>query len=219
VGVAVVGKPAETVVRGLAPRGHGGFGSGMRITGGNARGIPLRVPKGDATRPAMDRLRQSVFSSLGALVVDARFVDLFAGSGSYGLEAWSRGASGGAFVEQGREALECLRTNLAAVAKSMQADAGACAVSKADALTWTPADGARTGLVFCDPPYAMIAENAQRIFAQFDRLLLPGREGLVVFEMPGELQLAEPGWECVKRLGGGGPREATACFYRRVAVA
>ena len=198
--------------------GAGGFGSGMRITGGNARGIPLRVPKGDATRPAMDRLRQSVFSSLGALVVDARFVDLFAGSGSYGLEAWSRGASGGTFVEQGREALECLRTNLAAVAKSLQAEARACGVTKADALTWTPTDGARVGLVFCDPPYAIIAENAQRIFAQFDRLLLPGREGLAVFEMPGGLQLAEPGWECVKRLGGGDPRAATACFYRRVAA-
>lgn len=190
----------------------------MRITGGNARGIPLRVPRGDATRPAMDRLRQSIFSSLGALVVETRFVDLFAGSGSYGLEAWSRGATGGTFVEQGREALECLRTNLAAVAKSLQADARACTVSKADALTWSPPDGARVGLVFCDPPYAMIAEQPERFFAQFDRLLVPGREGLVVFEMPGELQPTSPGWECVKRLGGG-PREASACFYRRVAVA
>ena len=187
----------------------------MRITGGNARGIPLRVPKGDATRPAMDRLRQSIFSSLGALVVDARFVDLFAGSGSYGLEAWSRGASGGTFVEQGREALECLRTNLEAVAKSLQANARACTVSKADALTWTPPDGGRAGLIFADPPYAIIGQQPERFFAQFDRLLVPGREGLVVFEMPGELQLAAPGWELVKRLGGG-PREASACFYRRV---
>lgn len=188
----------------------------MRITGGNARGIPLRVPRGDATRPAMDRLRQAVFSSLGALVVDQRFVDLFAGSGSYGLEAWSRGASGGVFVEQGREALDCLRTNLAAVAKSLQAEPRLCTISKADALGWTPPDGAPVGLVFCDPPYALIAQQAPRFFAQFDRLLRPGREGLAVFEMPGELALEEPGWECVKRLGGGGPSAASACFYRRV---
>ncbi|MBK8475590.1 MAG: RsmD family RNA methyltransferase [Opitutaceae bacterium] len=187
----------------------------MRITGGNARGIPLRVPKGDATRPAMDRLRQSVFSSLGARAVGVRFVDLFAGSGSYGLEAWSRGASGGVFVEQGREALECLRINLAAVAKSLQADAGACVVTKADALAWSPVGDARAGLIFADPPYAIIGQQPARFFAQFDRLLVPGGDGLVVFEMPGELQLAEPGWELVKRLGGG-PREASACFYRRV---
>lgn len=191
----------------------------MRITGGNARGIPLRVPRGDATRPAMDRLRQSVFSSLGGFVVDARFVDLFAGSGSYGLEAWSRGATGGAFVEQGREALECLRTNLAAVAKSLQADARVCAVSKADALAWVPADGAKVALVFADPPYAMIGANAGRIFAQFDRLLLPGADGLAIFEMPGDQRLEEPGWECVKRLGGSGSSEACAGFYRRTAVA
>lgn len=164
----------------------------------------------------MDRLRQAVFSSLGALVVDQRFVDLFAGSGSYGLEAWSRGASGGVFVEQGREALDCLRTNLAAVAKSLQAEPRLCTISKADALGWTPPDGAPVGLVFCDPPYALIAQQAPRFFAQFDRLLRPGREGLAVFEMPGELALEEPGWECVKRLGGGGPSAASACFYRRV---
>ncbi len=203
---------------GACAAGAGGFGWGMRITGGNARGIPLRVPKGDATRPAMDRLRQSVFSSLGPRAVGVRFVDLFAGSGSYGLEAWSRGAECGTFVEQGREALDCLRVNLAAVAKSLQVDAAACVVTKADALTWAPADGARAGLVFADPPYAMIQAQPGRFFEQFDRLLVAGGDGLVVFEMPGELQLSQPGWELIKRLGGG-PREASACFYRRVAAA
>lgn len=163
----------------------------------------------------MDRLRQSVFSSLGPRPVGVRFVDLFAGCGSYGLEAWSRGATGGTFVEQGREALECLRANVAAVAKSLRADAAACAVTKADALTWVPADGGRAELVFADPPYALIEANAVRIFAQFDRLLVSGSDGLAVFEMPGELTLPAPGWELIKRLGGG-PREASACFYRRV---
>ena len=190
----------------------------MRITGGGARGIPLRVPKGDAVRPAMDRLRQAVFSSLGARVDGARFVDLFAGTGAYGLEAWSRGATGGTFVEQGREPLDCLRANLAAVAKSLGADPIACIVSKADALAWAPAAGARAGLVFVDPPYALIDPQAPRLFAQFDRLLLPGPEGLVIFEMPGDLQLDALGWECVKRLGGGGSREASACFFRRTAA-
>ncbi len=59
----------------------------MRITGGLARGIPLILPKGDAVRPATDALRQAVFSSLAARVPAARFLDLFAGSGAYGLEA------------------------------------------------------------------------------------------------------------------------------------
>ena len=59
----------------------------MRISGGRARGIPLKVPRGADVRPAMDKLRQGVFSSLGERVVGARFLDFFAGTGSYGLEA------------------------------------------------------------------------------------------------------------------------------------
>src|SRR3954462_8903224 len=93
----------------------GGF---MRISGGVARGIQLVTPKGDATRPATDGMRQGVFSSLGAAVVGARFLDLFAGSGAYGLEAISRGAAGGVFVEQNGKAAGCVRQNLVAVCKS-----------------------------------------------------------------------------------------------------
>ena len=67
----------------------------MRISGGAARGIQLAVPKGDAVRPATDGMRQGVFSSLAGLIPGAQFLDLFAGSGAYGLEALSRGAAGG----------------------------------------------------------------------------------------------------------------------------
>src|SRR5688572_19711372 len=94
----------------------------MRISGGKARGIPLSVPKGDAVRPATDGMRQAVFSSLGERVVGARFLDLFAGSGAYGLEALSRGASGGVFVEQNAKAANCVRRNIAAVCKSLGRD-------------------------------------------------------------------------------------------------
>jgi hypothetical protein len=76
----------------------------MRISGGAARGAVLAVPKGDAVRPATDGMRQAVFSALGARLAGARFADLFAGSGGYGLEAWSRGAAGGVYnLATGRE--------------------------------------------------------------------------------------------------------------------
>src|SRR6185312_3355422 len=91
----------------------------MRISGGQARGIPLVVPKGDAVRPATDGMRQAAFSSLGAVVPGARFLDLFAGSGAYGLEALSRGAANGVFVEKNAKAAGCLRQNLTAVCKSL----------------------------------------------------------------------------------------------------
>src|ERR1041384_6862076 len=107
----------------------------MRISGGAARGIPLVVPKGDAVRPATDGMRQAVFSSLGARVVDARFLDLFAGSGAYGLEALSRGAAGGIFVEQNAKAAACVRANITAVCKSLRRDARDLVVLQADART------------------------------------------------------------------------------------
>src|ERR1035438_5299822 len=91
----------------------------VRISGGGARGIELAVPKGDAVRPPTDGMRQAVFSSIAARIAGARFVDLFAGSGAYGLEAFSRGASGGTFVESSSRASACLRRNIAAVCRSM----------------------------------------------------------------------------------------------------
>ena len=84
----------------------------MRITGGLARGIPLILPKGDAVRPATDALRQAVFSSLAALVPGATCLDLFAGTGSYGLEALSRGASTCIFVDEHRQANAVIQQNL-----------------------------------------------------------------------------------------------------------
>ena len=56
----------------------------MRITGGQARGITLRIPKGDLVRPATDAMRQAVFSSIASRIEGAWFLDLFAGSGAYG---------------------------------------------------------------------------------------------------------------------------------------
>src|SRR4051794_29287469 len=105
----------------------------MRISGGRARGIPLLAPKGDAVRPATDGMRQSVFSSLGDRVVDARFLDLFAGSGAYGLEALSRGAATGVFVEQNAKAAACIERNIAAVCKSLGRESDDLDVLQVDA--------------------------------------------------------------------------------------
>src|SRR5579871_6880774 len=108
----------------------------MRISGGAACGIPLRVPTGDAVRPATDGLRQAVFSSLGPRVAGALFWDLFAGSGAYGLEALSRGAAGGIFVEKKPRTAAHIRANLAAVDKSLGRETADCKIVPAEALAW-----------------------------------------------------------------------------------
>lgn len=186
----------------------------MRISGGAARGITLVVPKGDVTRPATDGMRQGVFSSLAAVVPGARFLDLFAGSGAYGLEAVSRGAAGGVFVEQNPRAVACVRKNIEAVCKSVGRDARELAVVQMDARGVPLGGGAVPDLVFIDPPYEMIAEIAPGLFAKLAEVLAPKPEAIVVFEFPGEIELAPVGWTMLKRLGKGA-RQPTVGFFRR----
>lgn len=186
----------------------------MRISGGVARGIQLVTPKGDATRPATDGMRQRVFSSLGASVVGARFLDLFAGSGAYGLEAVSRGAGGGVFVEQNGKAAACVRQNIGAVCKSASRDAREFSVLQTDACKAPLGGGAAPDLVFIDPPYEIISAIAPALFARLSEALAAKPEAIVVFEMPGEIDLAPPAWELLKRLGQGA-RQPTVAFFRR----
>lgn len=185
----------------------------MRITGGQARGIPLALPKGDAVRPATDAMRQAVFSSLAARVEGARFLDLFAGSGAYGLEALSRGAAGGVFVEKDARTAGFIRQNIAAVCKSLGRAADGLMVVTADATHITP-PGDAPDLVFIDPPYEIIADVAPKLFARLDQLLASKPDPLVIFEMPGERELTPTGWTCVKRLGKGA-RQPTVAIFRK----
>ncbi len=126
----------------------------MRIVAGRFRGAGLEAPKGLATRPTSDRVRQAVFNVLehGAPAVDfegLRVLDLFAGTGALGLEALSRGARFCLFIEELAEARAAIRRNVEALAltgitKIWRRDA----TKLGDAGTLAPFD-----LVFLDPPY------------------------------------------------------------------
>lgn len=122
----------------------------MRVTGGEAKGARLRTLKGAETRPTTDQARKAIFDILGNQVVDARVLDLFAGTGAIGIEALSRGAAEAVFVEASREACSVIMNNLA----STQCR-GKGIVRRADAERFL----SRTAhpafdLAFLDPPYA-----------------------------------------------------------------
>jgi 16S rRNA (guanine966-N2)-methyltransferase len=87
--------------------------SGLRVVGGKARGRKLKPVPGDTTRPVTDRVKVSLFNILGADVEGATFLDLFAGTGSIGIEALSRGATFVRFLDLNRRAVETIRSNLA----------------------------------------------------------------------------------------------------------
>jgi len=168
----------------------------MRIIAGEHRGRRLASPPGRGTRPMLDRVKEAVFSSLGEQVVDARVLDLFAGSGSLGLEALSRGAASVRFVETGRKALEALEENVATL--GVEEHAELCAVDALGASAWRApeeAEGGWADLVFLDPPYPMV-EGAARaeVLAACEALVgeVIRAEGMVVFHAPkGALDAAE----------------------------
>ncbi len=85
----------------------------MRVIAGRAKGRRLKSVPGPGTRPITDRAKSALFSILGDDVIGSHFLDLFAGTGGVGIEALSRGAAEGVFVERGRVALRTIRENLA----------------------------------------------------------------------------------------------------------
>jgi len=182
----------------------------MRITGGKARSIPLNCPKGDWVRPATDRMREAVFSSLGIDVEGAVFMDLFAGAGTYGLEAISRGAKAGVFVEQHRSAVAFITQNLEVVKKSVGAQDAPSpfTIQAADVFKWLERGNAPVGyhgfdLVFIDPPYREVEGSFHRILNLIVPLLDKEKGAWVVFESPALMEALPAGYALRKTFGKG----------------
>ncbi|MDI6773866.1 MAG: 16S rRNA (guanine(966)-N(2))-methyltransferase RsmD [Verrucomicrobiota bacterium] len=188
----------------------------MRITGGSLRGRAIRVP-GRAVRPAQDKVRQALFSILGERVPGCRFLDLFAGSGAVGLEAWSRGARSVWWVESERHALACLRGNVAALSPSVGRVVG---MDVRSFLRNKAFSEERFDIIFADPPYAVRAWRTD-LLEQVGHggILVPG--GLLVLEEAVNQTAqaaAAPGWEQADERRYGDTRLAFFCCVRGAAI-
>jgi 16S rRNA (guanine966-N2)-methyltransferase len=84
----------------------------MRVISGSAKGRKLRSVPGDSTRPITDRVKESLFNIIGPEIHDSKFLDLFAGTGSVGIEALSRGAQKALFIDRDRRAIKTIHANL-----------------------------------------------------------------------------------------------------------
>ncbi|MBR0460057.1 MAG: 16S rRNA (guanine(966)-N(2))-methyltransferase RsmD [Victivallales bacterium] len=127
----------------------------MRIIGGVASGIRLTAPEGRDVRPTEDRVKESMFGTVGDLT-GKTVVDLFSGTGALGLEALSRGAARVVLVERENAHVEYIRRNLAAVLKSMNHQAGKVEILCQDVKTAHTQLSLLAGtvdFVFADPPY------------------------------------------------------------------
>ncbi|HEV3271197.1 MAG TPA: 16S rRNA (guanine(966)-N(2))-methyltransferase RsmD [Candidatus Methylacidiphilales bacterium] len=165
----------------------------LRVISGTAGGLHLKSPKRHPLRPTQDRIRQVIFSSLAEVVPGARALDLFAGTGSFGIEALSRGGASATFVEQNAEAVQCIRDNL--VHCRLQGD-----VRQADVAAYLrkpPPDP--FDLVFADPPYVKSRDvlDNDPLLTQLIPFLAP--DGLFVWEHYAGRRLQNAGsWEVIR---------------------
>jgi 16S rRNA (guanine966-N2)-methyltransferase len=144
----------------------------MRVIAGEAKGRTLVAPKGDLTRPATDRIRETLFAILEPELADARVLDLFAGAGTMGIEALSRGAAHATFVERSPDALAALRKNLATTRFTERSDVVAGSVL---GYLERGGDAGRFDVAFLDPPFADVGGlEATIAHPGLERALAPG---------------------------------------------
>ncbi len=132
----------------------------MRIVGGNAKGVRLAtVPQG--VRPLSDMAREGLFSSISDEIPGARVLDLYAGTGAMGIEALSRGAASGTFVERSAPALRTIRENLRRTRLAERASVVGSDVTRF--LMRDDKDGGPFDLVLADPPYEVPGPQLDRV--------------------------------------------------------
>ena len=147
----------------------------MRVIAGLAKGRTLVAPRGTGTRPATDRIRETLFQILEPDLPDTRVLDLFAGAGTLGIEALSRGAAHATFVERSAEALTALRRNLKTTEFEDRSD-----IVPANVLAYLEhALAVPYDLVFCDPPFADVAV-LEAVIQRLPSARALVREGMVV---------------------------------------
>jgi 16S rRNA (guanine966-N2)-methyltransferase len=162
----------------------------VRVIGGSFRGRRLHAPRGLATRPTPDRVREALFSILSSRVEGALFLDAYAGTGAVGIEALSRGARRCLFVESDAQALRALRRNLAGL--EIEELAGVMGGDFAAAARRLPSAEGAFDIVFLDPPYGpgeihralrlcaageLLAPSALLVAQHDARTEMPEREG------------------------------------------
>jgi 16S rRNA (guanine966-N2)-methyltransferase len=156
----------------------------MRIIAGEFRSRRLISPEGLTTRPIPDRVKESVFGMLGERVKNASFLDAFAGSGSIGLEALSRGAASCVFVEQDKKSAAVLQQNIDML---KCADRAQVVIGDALGLSLLARCPRPLDVAFFDPPYPLIEQlpGWERVQGQLSRLgSIAARDGFIIVRTP-----------------------------------
>jgi len=151
----------------------------MKILTGRFKNRELKTPKGQKTRPTSSKVKGSVFDILQNQILDAHFLDLFAGSGSMGIEALSRGAIHATFVEKDRAGCQCIRENVALL--KLEDETTIVQSEITAALKRLIRNEERFDIIYIDPPYTL---KITPLLEEIPKILK--EEGLIILEQSKE---------------------------------
>ncbi len=183
----------------------------MRVIAGNARGMKLVAPKSLITRPPLDHIKEALFNIIAGEVEGSKVLDMYAGTGSFGIEALSRGASSAVFVEQEKAALEALKQNLKKTGFDVFSSVYRYSVESF--LVGQTAGDERFDLIFLDPPFRISLIEIRTVFDVLKRADLIDESAMVILRVNSKRDVPlSPGFDLEKDRTYGDSR---LLFYRR----
>lgn len=180
----------------------------MRVIAGIAKGRRLKAPSGWNTRPITDMIKEALFNVLQQQVVNSDFLDLFAGSGSVGIEALSRGASRVVFVDASKEAVKVIHDNL----KLCRLDGEVYRNDVFNAINLLIKHNRKFDIIYADPPFSQAALFERTLQALSDIQLL-NSGGLAIIRVPSQTQLP-PGLGRLQMIKRNIYGESSLYYYR-----
>lgn len=123
----------------------------MRVISGKARGLKLNTPKNEDVRPTTDRVKESLFNIINSYVLDSNVLDLFAGTGSLGIECLSRGAKKCIFVDKSKESMAIVKSNIKKA--RVENESITLNIDFKNAIISLGNKGEKFNIIFMDPPY------------------------------------------------------------------
>lgn len=150
----------------------------VRVIAGHAKGRALKAVPGQNTRPTTDKVKEAIFSMIGPYFEGGNALDLFAGTGGLGIEAWSRGVDKVVSIDKEKISIDTIRQNVEAVGASKDFEIYRNEATRA--LKALAKRSLKFNLIFLDPPYRM--DDMDDWLEQMDTLALIEDEALIVVE-------------------------------------
>jgi len=154
----------------------------MRVVAGEFRGMRLIGPKDEKIRPTMDRAKEGLFNVINQDIYDAKFLDLFAGTGSIGIEAISRGANSAILVDMDRESIRLINENTKKMNEKIT-------IIRSDVNRFINSTSTKFDYIFMDPPYDIEIDSLKEIVGNIYEQKILSEHGILIIELKSKKEL------------------------------